>query len=149
MIYKFLFFILIAKIFAKPVEIEVNTTNSHLSIQIESMTGLKVELDIGNLFLEEIDVSAGVFDRIRLNDFHLSYIIGSPELPEVHRLIEIPQRADARIEIENIDFEYYKLSEFGIINPIFPTQPSLSKSQNPADVPFEWNQDIYDKNSFN
>ena len=83
-----------------------------------------------------------------LPNFHRSNDIGAPELPEIHRLIELPQGANPRVEIISETIEEINLAELGIKNPVFPAQPSLSKSQNASDVPFEWNQAIYQNDEF-
>ena len=53
-----------------------------------------------------------------------------------------------RIEMVNEEFEYYSLGNYGVEDPVFPHQPSLSKSQDPDDVPFEWNEVLYQTDTF-
>ena len=40
------------------------------------------------------------------------------------------------------------LSDFGIFDRVYPHQPSISKSQNPYDVVFEFNENLYSENAF-
>ena len=109
---------------------------------------LEGTIQSGDIVVQPIIVDEGDFVRISLPGFHTSNEIGDPELPQLHKLIEIPQNAVPRIEIISEEVEYYNLSDFGIDDPIFPHQPSLSKSQDPDDVPFEWNQHLYERNSY-
>ena len=53
--------------------------------------------------------------------------------------------------LENVSEEisYYSLDELTINNPIFPHQPSLSKSQNIDDIGLYWNKNYYNQNSYN
>jgi len=88
----------------------------------------------------------GEFSRLNLTNYHLSKDEGDPELPEIHNLIEIPQDANPRIEIVTSEYKDYILSDYNINSPIYPAQPSLSKSQNPEDVPFVINNNTYLKN---
>ena len=87
------------------------------------------------------------FTQLLLPNYHLSRDIGDPELPEIHNLIEIPQNANPRIEIISSNYQDYLLEDLGISNLIYPSQPSLSKSQKLDEVPFILNSEVYSKNS--
>ncbi|SVE31116.1 uncharacterized protein METZ01_LOCUS483970, partial [marine metagenome] len=130
------------------VEIPVSGEVTAFTLESETSNSLAGVLKSGDLFLHNIDMDEGTFTSIQFQGYHQSNIIGSPELPEIHKLIEIPQDAVPRIEIINKEVEYYNLGDYGIENPIFPHQPSLSKSQDPDDVPFEWNEALFQTNAF-
>lgn len=119
-----------------------------LIIDQNSEVSLEVSMQIGDIQIMNTEVEEGEFVRLSLLGFHTSNDIGSPELPEIHKLIEIPQNAMPRIEIISEEVEYYSLSDYGIEAPIYPHQPSLSKSQTPDDVPFEWNEVLYQTDAF-
>jgi len=119
-----------------------------LIIDQNSEVSLEVSMQIGDIQIINTEVEEGEFVRLSLLGFHTSNDIGSPELPEIHKLIEIPQNAMPRIEIISEEVEYYSLSDYGIEAPIYPHQPSLSKSQTPDDVPFEWNEVLYQTDAF-
>ena len=89
------------------------------------------------------------FTIINIPGYHFSQDIGLPELPQINKLIEIPQDAIPRIEIISQEVSYYQLDELNINNPIFPHQPSLSKSQTIDDVSLYWDNNYYSNNSFN
>ena len=88
------------------------------------------------------------FLHLNLPGYHSSKIIGHPELPQIHRLIEIPQNAKPRIEIIGFEITEYHISEFSQLDRIFPAQPSLAKNQSKENVDFELNQHIYSINQF-
>ena len=88
------------------------------------------------------------FTRLSLPNFHISRDEGEPELPEIHRLIEIPHNAIPRIEIVYSSYTDHYLSDLGLETLIYPAQPSLSKSQNIDDVPFVLNEEVYSRNTF-
>ena len=46
----------------------------------------------------------GEYTHLSLPNFHLSRDIGEPELPEIHKLIEIPYNSVPRIEIVNSSY---------------------------------------------
>ena len=89
------------------------------------------------------------FTTINIPGYHTSQDIGLPELPQINQLIEIPQDAIPRIEIISEEISYYSLDELTINNPIFPHQPSLSKSQDIDDIGLFWNKNYYNQNSYN
>ena len=58
----------------------------------------------------------------------------------LHKLIEIPQNASTRIEIISSNYKDFYLSELGLESKIYPSQPSVSKSQNIEEIPFIINE---------
>ncbi|MDP6853047.1 MAG: C25 family cysteine peptidase, partial [Candidatus Marinimicrobia bacterium] len=129
-------------------QLPINGGSAEVTLHQEESTLLKVNITMGDLDLQQINSPDGMFTRLTLPGYHTSNRIGHPELPQIHNLIEIPQGAEARIEIEHEDYEIIHLEDYGIIDPLFPRQPSLSKSQHPSEAPFEWNQNIYYINDF-
>ncbi|MEZ5195362.1 MAG: C25 family cysteine peptidase [Bacteroidales bacterium] len=86
----------------------------------------------------------GDFVQITIPGYGQSLVEGYPQLPVMNRLIEVPVGAGVSIKILNEIYQEYNLSEFGIENPIMPAQPPISKSiDNPEDLPFVLNQEIY------
>ena len=53
----------------------------------------------GDLLFDKVIIDEGSFATIRSEGYHSSMLIGFPELPELHRLIELPQGTIPRIEI--------------------------------------------------
>ena len=102
----------------------------------------------GDMVFNEVVLEDGNFTVISSEGYHSSMLIGFPELPEIHRLIELPQGAIPRVEILEEDFELHVLSDYGISSPLMPHQPSLSKSQQTDDIPFEINDKAYGQDSF-
>ncbi|MFW6095796.1 MAG: C25 family peptidase propeptide domain-containing protein, partial [Bacteroidota bacterium] len=73
---------------------------------------------------------------------------GSPNLPVISKLIEIPIGADYEVEIISFDVEEIDLKEKGIENKIMPAQPSQSKNDKKQNKKFYFNEKIYDTNKF-
>ena len=130
------------------VRIPVSGINPELLLDNSPSYHLSVSVQSGDLFLETVNIESDAFASIRFNGYHSSNIIGSPKLPEIHSLIELPQSSMPRIEIVSEEIEYYSLADFGITNVLYPHQPSLSKSENPEDVPFEWDISKYDIDNY-
>ena len=132
-------------IFATSV-IQVSGDETEFNLQQVSPSVLNVSITTGDIVTFSAMTNEGEFTRLSLPNFHLSRDVGEPELPEIHNLIEIPQDALPYIEIVSSNYRDYSLIDLGIENLIYPAQPSLSKSQNPDDIPFAINSNVYSKN---
>ena len=120
--------------------IPINNGITDLNFNSTDISKLNTKVEIGDLVTFSKTSNSTEYTRLSLPGQYVSNVIGSPELPQIHKIIEIPQNASLRVEIINYEIEEINLSDFGIANPIFPAQPSLSKSKKPEDVPFELNQ---------
>ncbi len=128
--------------------ITVNGGISELNLVQSDEVTLNCSVELGDLELQPISTNEGEFTRISLEGYHRSLIVGDPELPELHQLISIPYDAVPRIEIISDHYTDYTLSDMGITVPLYPAQASLSKSQNPEDLHFAQNKQVYALNSF-
>ena len=126
--------------------IEVSNADTEFKMQQANPSILNISITTGDIVTFNEMTDDGEYTRLSLPNFHISRDIGEPELPEIHSLFEIPQGASPSIEIISSTYRDYSLLDLGIENPIYPAQPSLSKSQNPGDIPFTINEDIYLKN---
>jgi len=129
--------------------INLSDSKTELNIKQDNMTMLNGTVNIKELMVDDIYSKDGDFIKISIPGYHSSKKEGLPQLPQMHRLIEIPQNAIPRIEIISEEVEYYTLGDYDIDNSIFPHQPSLLKSQNENDVQFIWDQDYYNINKYN
>ena len=141
--WSFIFSFLIASI-----ELDGQSSQADFEIVASNPLGFVGEFRSGKIEIDDIHVVDNVFSMIRSHSYHSSQSIGAPELPELHRLIEIPQGSIPRIEILDEEYKVYDLHALGFSQPLFPHQPSLSKSQDPANVNFEFNASIYGQNSY-
>ena len=128
--------------------IEVNGSKTEFDITQATPSVIHVNITTGDIVTFTEMTDDGEYTRLSLPGFHLSRDVGEPELPEIHSLIEIPQSADPQIEVVRSEYRDYLLTDLEIENQIFPAQPSLSKSQNPEDLPFVMNEEVYSKDTF-
>ncbi|SVC70594.1 uncharacterized protein METZ01_LOCUS323448, partial [marine metagenome] len=127
--------------------IEVSNRETEFNMQQINPSVLNINITTGDIVTFSEMTDEGEYTRLSLPGFHMSHDVGEPELPEIHSLIEIPQEASPYIEIVSSKYRDYSLTDLGISTPIFPAQPSLSKSQNPGDNPFSINTEVYSKNT--
>lgn len=123
--------------------INLNDNGTDLKITNNTYTQLGLQNSVSKVTAFEVKSNEGDFSQIRIEGYGYSTTVGEPKLPVIKKLIEIPLRGDYNINITYQSYTDYQLSDFGLSAPIFPVQPSLSKSQDPDEVPFEMNQDAY------
>ncbi len=88
-----------------------------------------------------------LFQQLLLNGYQHSMVVGDPELPVINRLIEIPAGASIEVKILSTEKEVIHLNDYGT-GKLFPVQESVSKSVDPATVPFRMNTDVYQTNAY-
>lgn len=116
---------------------------SNLSIQAQTNYSVlenskdEIRLTFTTSTLETFNVKTdlGYFTRVQMNGYHSSNDIGNPELPEMVQLLEIPICEHVQMQIIPGNFTVYNAADLGVEYPIFPTQPSYSKShEGPIDL---------------
>ncbi|MBN2680987.1 MAG: PKD domain-containing protein [Bacteroidales bacterium] len=124
-----------------------NTTNS-FEVLSKSQTELTVSLNLSEIKTSNLSNNRGEFFRINSDDYTQSHFLGEPELPVLRRLIEVPYNANAKVEIIEFQEQIINLEDYGINARLYPSQPSLSKSQDPSEVEFQMNEETYTSTVF-
>lgn len=104
---------------------------------------------VGEVSFEKISTEKGEFVKITAdNGTFFTAEIGAPALPVISRLIEVP--FGARPEIRIIDYKTMEinLADYGYDVPVYPAQPSYSKSTDLSKVEFQFDKSAYAVNSF-
>ena len=96
----------------------------------------------------KINSPIGDFAKLMVPGYGENAISGNAELPVLEKLINVPLGSDIFVEVLNIEEEIISLSDYGVNELIFPSQPSLSKGDNAQDVPFYFTHDYYNHNDF-
>ncbi len=128
---------------AMAANISVTGEASSLQISSESRSGMNFHVEVGGLQTMDVTTKGGDFTRLIIPGFHTSMVEGQPQLPMMNSLISIPVGANATVEVRNVRTRTIKLADYGITNPVFPVQPSLSKSANPDEVAFVMDRATY------
>ena len=128
-----------------------NNDLTKLKINTQDELTLNVSIELGDILITEESPknhSEKTFIRLNLPGFHKSLNVGQPELPEIHRLIEIPSDANPVININSSEVIEIFLDDYNISSSIFPTQAPISKSQSIESINFQMNESIYQKNKY-
>lgn len=128
---------------ATATQIALSDRTSALTVTAEKGTGLSFHVEVGEIQTADINTKGGVFTRLIIPGFHSSMQEGAPELPMMNRLIAIPAGATARVSVRNAQTTRVKLADYGITHPVFPAQASVSKSADPATLPFQQDLAVY------
>ena len=121
----------------------LNDNNTDLKITENTYSHLGLENTVSKITAFDVKSTEGDFSQIRIDGYGYSTTIGEPKLPVIKKLIEVPLRSDFDIEITYQGYTDYTLADFGLDAPVIPAQPSISKSVDPENVPFEINYDVY------
>ncbi|HEX7411815.1 MAG TPA: C25 family peptidase propeptide domain-containing protein, partial [Bacteroidales bacterium] len=119
---------------------------SKLVISEGSYQHLKLENTLSALQYFDVKTTKGEFAKLQAGEYAGSDIYGSPQLPVLRKLFEIPVSAKPIVKVISYTVMEYKLSDFGINLPLFPAQPPVSKSQ--SNPEFVYNAKAYQQNSF-
>ena len=145
-----LLFSLIASLaFASSFQIALDKAETNFEITENSYYNLDITFEFSEITTLDVSSKKGVFTELRIPDGYYVGKIGSPKLPAIKKLIEIPFGAEVTIEVLDYTVSEYDLHDYQILNKIMPVQPSLSKSIDSSTVPFEFNEDEYAVNAYN
>ncbi|MFQ5454030.1 MAG: C25 family cysteine peptidase, partial [Candidatus Zixiibacteriota bacterium] len=123
--------------------IQLSNINDGVTLLEQDETGLTLKLEIGTLHFTDVWTKEGNFTLMSINGFTKSQRIGDPSLPMINKLISIPYGCKLKVDVIGSVTEEISLTNLSITDPLMPVQPSLSKSDDPMSVPFEYNQTLY------
>lgn len=89
---------------------------------------IRISFTTSTISTINVKTDQGFFSRIQMNDYQNSVEAGNPELPEMVKLIEIPICDQVNIQVIPGAYTDYQAASLGIEYPLFPAQPSYSKS---------------------
>jgi hypothetical protein len=130
------------------VTIAFDDSSSGVTLLSQDQNGLILSLHIGAIDLDTVSIAGGTFTVLNVDGFNRSQKTGEPNLPVVNKVIAIPFGCEVRVDIMDYDVEEIDLGDYQISSPIIPVQPSLSKSQDPAEAEFKYNRDLYNRSGY-
>ncbi|MBN2175147.1 MAG: hypothetical protein JW731_13515, partial [Bacteroidales bacterium] len=145
----FLLIIFIAgSAFGGNIKVDENGSNK-LKIKENTYSALRLDNTISDLNFYNVKTNEGDFILYTIPEYGYSIMEGEPKLPVMKKLIEVPLNAKFEYEVITKNFKEIDLSSHGIENYMIPAQPPVSKSiDNPEDLPFIFNQQLYQVDAF-
>ena len=118
------------------------------NITVKQNTFQKVALTIAteNVSVEDVIVPEGVFSMVSLEGCGPSNNPGAPQLPVLVKFLQIPVCESVVATVINSQYAEYDATALGITHPLYPNQPSVSKSETLP--PFAYDQTVYTTNEF-
>lgn len=145
MLKKSLFILVFLPLFAFSQTITTSLQQNKILILENTQTQLSIESQIGEVNFTKIKIGLDEYFLPEITGFSSSLQIGNPNLPVLRKLIEIPQNAQAEIQVLYLDSIDYSLSNFGIYKALMPRLASTPKNQIPD---FILNDATYKTNEF-
>ena len=118
--------------------------------RVISISATALELEISTARLEAVPVRTeqGIFTRLALPGGYTTHRVGSPALPTVHSLLEIPAGSTPRVTVTETVIEEKTPAELGSAAPVVPRQPSYSKRAKPSEIYFRHDAAAYAVDAF-
>lgn len=129
------------------INIKINNSDPEFRINENSYTKLSFTNTFSAFDFVKVNAKNGLFYELRVDMYNSTTSIGSPKLPVLKKLIEIPYGADIRVEVVSFSEKKYKLDDWGIDKYLMPLQAPLSKSHI-GDIPFDFDAAVYNNDSF-
>ena len=107
----------------------------------KALPSITVEASIRNLTATDVETPQGTFTNLSIPGFQHTGEIGSPQLPVMNRLIEIPMGAKLEVKVTSSRSQAFSLADFKITNRVIPRQPPHPKDG--TEVPFEFDTSSY------
>ena len=128
--------------------IEVGQGETTIDLINNDDYSMSITYNIAELHTDWISTERGDFSSISISGYTYSTEIGKPKLPVLRKIISVPLNAYVSTEILESEQQELDLSDFEINNRIFPAQPSVSKSADPEEIEFVFDESFYQVDRF-
>ena len=122
-------------------------SEKHITVTHSGYDKITLTLTAGEINATTVSTDKGLFSRINADGFLPYGDDGSPELPALVSMLEIPLCDGYDINITRQEWQSFGAERLGISHPVYPRQPSRSKSdRGPAELMV--NNEVYATNAF-
>lgn len=135
-----------ASCFAKDIKLTEN--ENKFSITTKSITGFDFVNQLSEINTSKIKKNDLQFIKLSVDGYGENADNGFASLPVLEQLINIPQGATININIIQKVEKEFSLNDYNISDLIFPSQPSLSKSENAENAMFHFDKEYYNYDGF-
>ncbi|MGC9361727.1 MAG: C25 family cysteine peptidase, partial [Candidatus Syntrophosphaera sp.] len=111
--------------------------------------GFDVHFKVGDIGIREVQTRQGAFDEIFVEGWGFTNDVGEPKLPMLRRIISVPLGAEVRYTITSQATRKLDPVASQLQNLVIPAQEPISKSADPATLPFVVNDVAYSSRGFN
>jgi len=122
---------------SEAVVLQNNISNVNMLFSLQGIYGKEV-----------LNTKGQNFTELYFGKGYSSGDLGAPKLPAFKKLIQIPHGATVKLNVVGYTEQEFTLSEYGIVNKVYPVQPSLRKDQDIEKEPFFFNEKIYSNSQY-
>ncbi|MEA3446980.1 MAG: C25 family peptidase propeptide domain-containing protein, partial [Bacteroidota bacterium] len=129
--------------------INLQEIETQLKIKTSTSSNLQVENTLKSVTPKAETTEAGNFISLEIKGYskNFSQDPGYPHLPVYTGLIEVPHGANVVVTVTDYDEETINLDALGY-DKIAPVQPSYSKSTDPEDIVYHYNEAVYNSDTW-
>ncbi len=130
-------------VFAQPKTLLLSQGDNQFDITATTRGNINFHHELATLSSLEVAGDNQAFVQLVAPGYNYSMQEGAPMLPMIKKLMEIPAGATYEIVVTNVVTETYRLADFDITAPLFPAQPSVSKSDERDNIPLVVDASVY------
>ena len=127
-------------------DITVSDGDNYFEVSDKTVSEFNFINSVSDINTVVVKSEEGEFVKLNISSYSSDSKIGDADLPVLQRLIRVPFGSEMAIKILNTEDTIIDLSDFGYEIPVFPNQPSVSKSA--IDFPFYMNETYYNLDKF-
>lgn len=129
-------------------DIKLTETSNQFEITSKSLSEFSFVNHLSEIRTMRVKKDANEFVKLIVRGYGENAKSGDAELPVLEELINVPFGSTVIIKIIDKEEKVISLSDYGIDNLVFPSQPSVSKGEDAANVPFYFNEEYYNYDGF-
>jgi hypothetical protein len=118
----------------------------NLNVTKNSYEQVAITFTTDSISVDNVSVPEGNFSIVSIQGYDISNNPGAPQLPLLAKFLQIPVCDSVVVTIVNAEYKEYDASDLGIAHPLYPNQPSVSKSE--LNPPFAYDQTVYSTDAF-
>lgn len=119
----------------------------HYTVRQNSYNQIDLSFKSDQIQCETVKTTDGFFTKIYMDEYIDSRTVGCPQLPMLSKMLEIPLCDSVIATVSNALYDEFDATELGITHPIYPAQPSYSKSYT-GEIKFVRNREVYSTNEY-
>jgi hypothetical protein len=127
-------------------DINIDEGETYFSVTNKTLSEFSFINSVSDISTMIVKTENGEFVKLVVPAYGSDSKNGDAELPVLQKLIRVPLGSEIAVKIINLEEKIINLSDYGFSIPVFPNQPSVSKSE--TDIPFYFNQEYYNLDNF-
>lgn len=128
--------------------VKLNSVKQETRLLRATENDCQIQYKFSDLEVGITETKGGSFSTVNITGYTNSTRIGEPQLPLLRKLLYVPFNSEINVSILDSHFNDYTDKELGIQHKILPAQPTVSKSDDPELIPFEYVTKAYQQDKY-